>query len=521
MVSVILSVAACRPLTVPMEHVVMMDSDGTPVDPRRNIGKNNMHGPLFWYDQLDDNKYDEHLTGIIAGIKKFSDETGKRKIMLYIHGGMNSQLESLERMVEPFDEDKNRIALTKEEGYYPIFINWNSSLWSSYFEHLFWIRQGKRWSWHTGLLSSLIIFPVDLIRSFVRAPLVWVMQLYNDGKSIPADIYPPTLSDKISAELICRYYGDKSKGCPDEVEFVKPPKCFIIYKEDATRGKRPERRKPTPDSFPIHVGEDKRECKEMVFHFWTYFLTLPFKLAISPILDTLGTSAWENMSRRTHLLFHTEEEMTGVLTQRDSDKHALSDIPASGGVSKLMERLIREKEQDNRPWEIVLVGHSMGTIVVNEIIRSYGSKLPITDIIYIAAASSIADYEISVFPYLQTHKVNAYHFMLHPQTERRERQFPDLAPRGSLLEWLDHFLADPPTVLDRTVGRYHNFMPAIHDTPADIRSRIHLRVYSAGRAVRKNNPESHHEISDRFKYWRPACWEVNATLDACIKSKAE
>jgi pimeloyl-ACP methyl ester carboxylesterase len=77
----------------------------------------------------------------------------------------------------------------------------------------------------------------------------------------------------------------------------------------------------------------------------------------------------------------------------------------------------------NEDWEFVLVGHSMGAIIVNEIVRHYGEKLPISHIVYMAAACSIRDYEDSVWPYLrlgESQKAETYvhHLMLHPSAER-------------------------------------------------------------------------------------------------------
>jgi pimeloyl-ACP methyl ester carboxylesterase len=261
----------------------------------------------------------------------------------------------------------------------------------------------------------------------------------------------------------------------------------------------------------------------------SYALTFPLKLFIAPILDTFGTSAWTNMQRRIHLLFHSEEEMqSSSLTEAAKWRRELANIPASGGLSFFMKKLLDAQKRDNEAnymWEIAVVGHSMGAIVLNEMIQLYGDKLPISHIIYLAAAASIEDYEDSLFPYLDAKKqTRFYNFMLHPIAERGEIQYEwgDLTPRGSLLTWLDTFLANPETLLHRRVGAYDNYLRSLHDTPACdneqcLRRRIHVRGFSAGVAVADRNPQSHSEMVERFRFWKDKCWEVDSSLETCIK----
>ncbi len=521
--------SGCKSLNVPLQHVVMYDEEGKAVDPSGNMG--HTHTPVVSYRQYDSAEYQAHLEGMFQEIKRSSGE-GKRRVMLFIHGGLNTQVGSLQRLVDSFEDSKTRVDLIKEAGYYPIFVNWSSSLWSSYFEHLFRIRQGQRWSWYTGIPSSLVMFPVDLTRSLVRAPLAWGVQIHNDLQTVEnfRNYFEPDLSDKVSAELLCRYnLGPDFKSCVDTIQFRKPPYCVPFTIEATPKPHMPPLRNPSKDTFQIAHGEDGRGCGEMNLRGLSYFVTLPAKLAIAPILDTFGTSAWINMKRRIHLLFHSEAEMiSSAITDQASAENQLANIPASGGLSIFMQRFISEVKNDaDHEWEVVLVGHSMGTIVINELIRNYGSRvgfdgagLNITNIIFLAAASTITDYEGSILPYLETHpNTQFYNFMLHPIAERGEIQdgMLDLPPRGSLLVWLDQFLTTPETVRHLTLGRYENFLRAIHETPQMVRPRIKLRTYSAGIQESDTNPQSHSEMAERFRFWNPECWQVNAPLEKCVR----
>jgi pimeloyl-ACP methyl ester carboxylesterase len=528
--------AGCQSFAVPIQHVVMFDRTGEAVDPTGNAGEDR-HSTLLSYRRYETHEYDEHINRIITGIKQWGskpqgNQAGKRKLMFFIHGGMNTQVGSLKRLTDPFEDDKTRVDLIKEAGYYPIFINWKSSLWSSYFEHLWETRQGERWPWYAGIPSALIIFPIDVTRSLVRAPLVWGQLVYNDFQTInnAGNQFGPSLGDSVSAELLCRYNleGPMSK-CVDSVKFQKPPYCVPFAIEATPMAFRPSTRVPPADNtFPIAVGSDERRCTEMNLRFFSYAITFPIKLAVAPVLDTFGTSAWINMQRRIHLLFHSDDEMqSSPITESARWRYELAHIPASGGLSRFIEHLLEAKKKDaGYEWEIVLVGHSMGAIILNELIQLYGEKLPIiTDIVYLAAAASIEDYEDSLFPYLSAHsETQFYNFMLHPIVERGEIQYDmaDVPPRGSLLTWLDTFLANPETLLHRRVGRYDNYLRALHDTPTCtpslcIRNRIHVRSFSAGVDEANKNPQSHSEMAERFRFWEPKCWKVDAPLEECVQ----
>lgn len=513
----VLSFGCAQTIDVPMQHVVMYDSDGTAVNPSGNAGLH-QHSHFLSYDRYEDTQYKAHIKGVLDGIDH-AQQSGKRKIMLFFHGGMNTQVGSLERLTDPFEKnlDKNRVQLMTEAGYYPIFVNWKSSLWSSYFEHLFYIRQGQRWPWYAGWPSALVIFPVDVTRSIVRAPLVWSMQIYNDIRTWP--IFGPRLSDHIAAELLCSYSLNNETGdCADKVQFQQPPNCLPVVSEREP-AYRPPQRSPSGDTFPIAVGEDQRRCLEMNTRFLSYALTFPTKLGIGPVLDTFGTSAWDNMERRIRLLFHSEAEMVSSdLTKMAKQQHKLATIPPSGGLAVFVQQLTDHMK--GRDWEVVLVGHSMGTIVINELLQLFGDSLPVSHIVYLAGAASVHDYEDGVFPYLKSHpETQFYNFVLHPISELGEIQyeFLDLTPRGSLLEWLDTFLAHPETLMDRTVGRYDNFLRAMHDTPLELRPRVHFRSFSAGVSEEATHPQTHSDAAERFRFWKTSCWEVDAVLKDCVR----
>jgi hypothetical protein len=208
---------------------------------------------------------------------------------------------------------------------------------------------------------------------------------------------------------------------------------------------------------------------------------------------------------------------------------ATSHIKPDGGLSVFLRRLqqvIADPANGGRDaWEITLVGHSMGTIVLNQMIREFGLRtetaldgkspaigvaLPFNRIVYMAGAATVRDYQDSLFPYLlENRNARVFHLVLHPKAEVRERFDPgipyvDFPPRGSLLVWVDDFLSAPETPLDRTVGRYENLISAAHNTPDELRGRIHIKAFGVGGGVRA--PQKHGDFTSHLKFWMPECW---------------
>jgi hypothetical protein len=102
-----------------------------------------------------------------------------------------------------------------------------------------------------------------------------------------------------------------------------------------------------------------------------------------------------------------------------------------------------------------------------------------------------------------------FHVVLDPDEELDEANAWDLAPRGSLLVWVDDFLAQPATLLDRTAGRYDNLMVALPDTPLGIRHQVHVRVlgrYDERAPLKHGQFTDPGETDGRFRFWTREAW---------------
>ncbi|WP_447970198.1 hypothetical protein [Nitrospira sp. M1] len=512
------------------QHAIIVDKAGTPflpIEPStcRPIASTSCEDARNWSTHEDEtyltNAYDQYTDQLIKSMKVHFSHKTTRKILLYIHGGLNKWEDSNERagkLAEQIKADSN-------DDYYPIFVNWDSALFSSYGEHLTSVRQGKtdRWAW----LSSPTYLATDLGRGILRAPMVWWSLIANDLTSWPSD----------KDNWFFNFF-DLAKAERDANTIAKTL---------------------TTEKFPFWLGRqvDSLFWKDRIWGSFTTAATYPFKFFSSPWIDALGKSAWENMLRRTDLLLHTENEFQtdpahskmiqaalssspNALTISHShpaefstriqackaiaeQKQGLTQVKQGGALSIFLRKLAESILQENySKWSITLVGHSMGAIIVNHILRDFGSCLPIDNIVFMAAASTTNNYKDSIFPFMeQRQKENlkqgttmprVYHLMLHELAETSETNFGNLPPTGSLLVWIDNFLSTPNTPMDRTSGRFTNFMLSLHTTPDAIRPYISIKRFPGGGSSmggpRDGIPQNHSDFSGRFRFWNEQCWKV-------------
>jgi pimeloyl-ACP methyl ester carboxylesterase len=132
--------------------------------------------------------------------------------------------------------------------------------------------------------------------------------------------------------------------------------------------------------------------------------------------------------------------------------------------------------------KITLVAHSMGTFIVNDLVRRT-PDVDYANIVYMAGADSMRNTRDSLVPYLQEHRdTQLFILTLHPQAEIEESHvggfdnFGGFAPRGSLLVWIDDFLSSPLTYFDRTIGRWDNVIQGYPEFEA-VRGQVHIKAF--------------------------------------------
>lgn len=481
--------AGCSTPDVPpgsaRRHVISADFDGAPIDPMTR-------------ERLDPEGGTENFAIYVRNMLEECDRSEElmhprrrtRRVLLHIHGGLNGHVGAVENAIRRADE---MLAETDpEDQYYPISITWPSQGLQSYGEHLFVVRQGQRYPIWARITSPIFLIS-DIAEGIVHLPRTWYYQAANDlnhSSYVVGDTYMfPTWR---RAEAL---YEDIRQAQEDPLD----PQ-YAQYAKYAHR---------------VHLGTYERSFLSQAGRFVSYWATLPLKLiATGVVLDGMARSSWDIQQRTARNLMHRGsdfelEEGTGPVRK-----------PANGTIGVLLEELrchvARECKAPDVDYEIVLVAHSLGTMVVNDLLlreltlQELGADgadpLPITKIIYLSAAASVRDTARILVPYLARNPhAHFYNLTLHPSADADE-MYPamlDAPPRGSLLEWIDNFYTRPPTPADRTMGKWVNTMLGLH-LFEEVMKQVTLKSFDVGNP---DDPETHSGIhAGRFwkrDYWMP------------------
>ena len=180
-----------------------------------------------------------------------------------------------------------------------------------------------------------------------------------------------------------------------------------------------------------------------------YFAGTPIRFFTTSLIDVFGSRAWEEMRRRAHLAFVRDPKKFYT----DSRMIAMAEAPADGVFSRFAEMLISymKKHPDT---EITLIGHSMGSFIVTELLSRY-PQLPVKNIVFMAAASPVRDTALVVGPYLAAHpEAHFYNLCLHPFIDRYDMMDYCVLPCGSILTWVDMHLTSPGSKEEYSVGEW-------------------------------------------------------------------
>ncbi len=513
------------------QHIVMVDGAGDLIDPRSNVPladpNRGQHIPFWPYPpQPNPTAYAEHLLDSMGN--RFSDiqkdgtpcktegAQSRKRIVLFIHGGMNTARDSIKRATDYSD-------MILADCTYPIFINWDSSLTSSYLDHLITLRQGRvaadwccgAWkelgdgNWRhagakaAGYAATIVTTPVYLALDLMRGAIRFPVDIYG--------VYAEMLSTKWRGDRIAQAEQPSSWSWPDE-SCTKDHHIGITPRADQLLC---ESWYHSPRAYSIAQGFNERSTVETRSQIGFAVLTFPVHMASGFIIDATGTGAWSAMYRRTTAMFHRDDDLWS------KDSHRKS----TGGIASFMTafRTFLDHHDGKDQWEVVIVGHSMGTIVVNEMVRQFGHPLesdphhrPLFDkIIYMAAACSLRDYLNTIPHYLEEYQYEQdgetspkmYHLMLQDHAEAAE-QYGGISLPGSLLVWIDGFFARPDSPLDLVAGRYQNLLRIVHlhDTPS-IRSRVSFKAFHSGNRTVETNPQTHGDFGN-FPFWKEEFWRV-------------
>lgn len=387
--------------------------------------------------EFEEKIWPEIHAGIDQHIKDAEAAGEPPRLLLHVHGGLNTYRGALEQ-VDDLRAAQGTIqnpGLPNLAKYHLLFINWDSSLVTSVLDDLFVIRLGRR-TLLQGIPSSPFIGAARAAQSGFLAPQSLYLQLGNAIEAVRLD------DDKKWRECAPSLAGQ------DSDRWVAPSTV-------------------------------------------TFFLFYPLRALSVPVIHGFGMSAWDMMKRRAALAMAPE-------LKRGQ--------PYQGGGHLLMTFLKRQiprsgkwltRKGEEKDLEITLLGHSMGTIILNRILEDF-STVYFHRIIYLASAASIDDVRGAVLPYLRRHDgTQFWGFSLSEVRESGEWNFVDVFERGSLLVWVDHLFERINAPGDRAFGRARN-LRQYFDTPDEFTEappqgrRLFLVKFDRG----SEDPEKHGDFSD-------------------------
>ena len=189
----------------------------------------------------------------------------------------------------------------------------------------------------------------------------------------------------------------------------------------------------------------------------------PARVLATPVAKTFGAPAWQIMYRRADLL------VSPALSVEKGTKKPHRE-GAAWSFLRTLERRV-EVSRDGVGWwrignrkipvEITMIGHSMGSIVLNRLLAvtaQLENALPIKRVVYLAPAASVLETEMSVLPFLRSNpRARFWTFALDQKDEARELHWSKLSPRGTLLVWIDSFFEPVTELGDKRFGRSQAF----------------------------------------------------------------
>ena len=420
-------------------HAIHIDSDGTGMC--RDAA-----------DELitDKDKFREHARWMLGQIRARAEAhpQDRTRILLYVHGALNVLDESSENareLARAIAADPNESTRT-----YPVSINWNASLPSAYWDHLLYTRQGKQVGLWRGIWTAPFVAAEDVFGVLGAAPRSWLYQVTIPGGARTG------IGSARAVQQRHREWRERYVASPGDTLRI------------ATQ----------PDEQDVSQGRDSTWLRS-AWQIPLAIVSTPVRLVIGPIVTSFGESAWTNFQRRTFNMFRRPRDLSNPRPGEDEvQSGALAVfvdllIEELGGSGSREERFERIRER----YEIVLIGHSTGAIVLNSLVALY-PDLPYSRIVYMAPACSIQGALTSVIPYLASNPESRFSVLtLAFESERLEQSCFGLCSDGSLLEWIDAYFSSPVQELDRVLGKWENAVRYASVFPRRVRPQITLKKF--------------------------------------------
>jgi hypothetical protein len=405
-----------------------------------------------------------YFTNLWAGVT----HSGKTNIVIFIQGGLNSINDGIDRA-----NNLSQLILTNGQSCYPIFIAWNANLFSSYWDHLVKVHRGK-----TDYLTAGFLFPWTIIadtgRLIAESPISFYEQFWSGVRTYKTRNYKGAGATTVTNP--CHIFPEKDVN--NEFLYLSETERMNITLETNS-----------PDAW--FGGRGLVQAIK----------SIPL-IPVEAVVDTDGKIAWDQMLRRTKTMFITANDYS------------------PGGV-EIFTRELCGFLANHANMHVILVGHSMGSIIANEMIREHGNDLHLSDIVYLAPACGTEDFDREVVPFLKGHtNVMFYDLCQHPGNESGEDYYHMhpwhipvglIAPQGSLLDWIDYYYSSTETDFGRTMGKWENTVIGMRGIDPKVYNQISIKTFGMG-SLKDYGPQHHGDLSE-IRFWDPKVWNPTNQWD--------
>ncbi|MEO0438945.1 MAG: hypothetical protein AAF098_18825 [Pseudomonadota bacterium] len=433
------------------------------------------------------------MRSMICGAEQLAAQGEKDTvdILVYVHGGLNS-LKSTNKRLKLTEQ----IATDDEHSYYPVFVSWPSDAFSTWSEHLLRIREGKTANRTVGWLTSPFILLTDILKSVGKFPSTVYYQLVNEKDWLfsGSKKLEPWLSQswEDAEKNYCVYAKQADTRCVREVtatQRVPSGKIQLNYSQ-----------------YFSDAGSKGRGAIHTV--------TFPVRYTLGSLWHSaISESAWGNMKRRARNITYPTYEL---------DSRAEYGVNTARFFELILNRAQFKKQQGvtgvkSKPYRVTLIGHSMGAIVLNNVLERYRDAWSESDvlenIVYMAAAASIRDTIASVRSVIKPRENGQqapgfYNLTLNRVSEVAETHYWALIPSGSLLVSVDQHHEDPEHPLERAMGSELNVlstMIVIEEELADAGGPLVFKGFDREKGLL---PEKHGDFGS-LPFWRPSTWQID------------
>lgn len=424
----------------------------------------------------------ESFRNILCEAEMLARERGSDKvnIILYAHGGLNSYGSTDKRINDRKQAEK--MMKDAKDWHYPIYISWDSSVQTSYPEHIFRIREAYKANAALGVATSPFILVSDLLSTAGRYPATLMYQITNDKNRVASAANTKLLSGawKNALRVMC-----DGKLCSGNAEY---------------QGAR--------SPIQANLSRYRRDSGAKMAGRATYdVLSTPVRYTLGSLYHSaIASSSWDVMKRRAETPFYPTHYFDGRWE---------AGVPGSSVFPVVLQRA---RSSSDYSYSITLVGHSMGTMIMNHALTQYREDFlagdELKNIVYMAAAadisSSLAALQPVLVPASATRKnpVNFYNLTLNRVSEVAEMHWLGVLPTGSLLVSIDQHHERPEHPMRRTFGSEVNVLTSISlldNAFSGAEGEIVLKAFD--RRPGQQYPRKHGDFS-KMSFWQKEMWQI-------------